>query len=107
MEPHAAVLGVKEYDVTVVTDPPCGPFLVGSEIEFTCHVDPAPPETVTYSWHAVKDAYGPTTFSGHNTTRRYTPNYRDLHFSWFFCKVFSNGTLIDVGRRRVEIHGII
>ena len=97
----------EEYDVTMVTDPPKGLFLVGNEIEFTCYVDPAPSEPVTYSWHAVKDTDGPTILSGHTNTIRYTPNYRDLHFSWFFCKMFANGKLIDVGRRRVEFHGII
>ena len=91
-------------DVTVITDPPNGPFLINNMIDFTCHVDPAPPEPVTYSWHAVKDANGPTTLSGQNTTR-YTPSSRDLHFSWFFCKVFSSGTLLGVGRRMIEIHG--
>ena len=62
-----------------------------------------PPEPVTYSWHAMKDAYGPSTLTGQHTTH-YTPYYRDLHFSWVFCKVFSNESLVGVGRRLVEIH---
>ena len=98
-----AVLG-EQYDVTVITDPPSGPFLIESQINFTCHVHPMPPEPVTYSWHAVKDANGPTTLSSQKNTL-YTPYYQDLHFSWFFCKVFSNESLIGVGRRLIEIHG--
>ena len=98
-----AVLG-EQYDVTVITDPPSGPFLIENQINLTCHVHPMPPEPVTYSWHAVKDANGPTTLSSQKTTL-YTPYYLDLHFSWFFCKVFSNGSPIGVGRRLVEIHG--
>ena len=50
----------EQYDVTVITDPPSGPFLIGNRITFTCHVYPMPPEPVTYSWHAMRDAYGPT-----------------------------------------------
>ena len=104
---YYAVTGVfgEQYTVTVITDPPSGPFLAGNRIDFTCHISPLPPEPVTYSWHAMTNAYGPTTLSGQNTTH-YTPSiYRDLHFCWFFCKVFSNETLISVGRRLVEIHG--
>ena len=96
------VFGVR-YDVTVITDPPHGPFLIDNRIDFTCHVHPMPPEPVTYSWHAVIDASGPSTLSGQNTT--FTPYEWHLHFSWFLCKVFSNETLIGVGRRLVEIHG--
>ena len=81
-----AVVGV-EYSVTVATDPTNGPFLVGKEIEFTCDVDPISSEPVTYSWKAVKDAYGSTTLSSKLNTIRYTPVYSDLHISWFFCKV--------------------
>ena len=94
----------EQYDVTVITDPPHGPFLIGNRINFTCHAYPMPPEPVTYSWHAVKRASGPSPLSRQSTTR-YTPSYRDLHFSWFLCKVFSNESLIGVGRRLVEIHG--
>ena len=94
----------EQYDITVITDPPSGPFLTGNRISFTCHVYPMPSEPVTYSWHAMKDAGGPTTLTGQHTTH-YTPHYRNLHFSWFFCKVFSNESLVGVGRRLVEIHG--
>ena len=95
----------EQYTVTVITDPPSGPFLTGNRINFTCHVYPLPSEPVTYSWHAMTNANGPNTLSGQKTTQ-YTPSYwRDLHYSWFFCKVFSNETLISVGRRLVEIHG--
>ena len=101
-----AVLG-EEYTVIIATDPPSGPFLVNNEIEFTCLVDPTPPGTVTYSWHAVKEANGATTLSSVSAanTTRYTPTYSDLHISWFFCKVFSNGRQVAVGRKRTEIHG--
>ena len=92
------------YIVTVITDPPSGLFMTGNWIDFTCHVYPLPPEPITYSWHAMINGYSPTTLSGQNTTQ-YTPSYRDLHFSWFFCKVFSNESLISVGRRLLEIHG--
>ena len=102
--PVVGVFGGEQYTVTVTTDPPCGPFLAGNRINFTCHVSPLPSEPVTYSWHAMTEAYGPNTLSGQNTTH-YTPSYQDLHFSWFFCKVFSNESLIKVGRRLVEIHG--
>ena len=94
----------EQYAVTVITDPPSGPFLIRNRITFTCHVYPMPPEPITYSWHAMRDARGPTTLSGQNTTH-YTPYESDPHFSWFFCKVFSNESLIGIGRRLVEIHG--
>ena len=74
----------EQYTVTVITDPPSGPFLAGDQINFICHVDPLPPEPVTYSWHAMTNANG-STLPGQKTTH-YTPSYGDLHFSWFFCK---------------------
>ena len=90
----------EQYTVTVITDPPSGPFLAGDQINFTCHVDPLPPEPVTYSWHAMTNANG-STLPGQKTTH-YTPSFCDLHFSWFFCKVFSNVSFIGVGRRLVK-----
>ena len=45
-----------------------------------------------------------STLPGQKTTH-YTPSYGDLHFSWFFCKVFFNERFMGVGRRQVEIHG--
>ena len=92
--------------VIITTTLSNGPFLVDNEIEFTCYVDPTPSEPVTYSWHAVKDAYGATTLSSTTNTTRYTPSYSDLHESWLFCKVFSNGSLVGVGRKLVKIHGL-
>ena len=91
----------EQYTVTVITDPPSGPFLAGDRIDFTCHVDPVPPEPVTYSWHAMTNAHD-STLPGQKTTH-YTPSYGDLHFSWFFCKVFFNERFMGVGRRQVEI----
>ena len=51
----------EQYTVTVITDPPSGPFMTGNRIDFTCHVYPLPSEPVTYSWHAMTNGYGPTT----------------------------------------------
>ena len=89
----------------MTTDPPSGPFLVGDQIDFTYNVDPVPPEPITYSWHAMTDVNG-STLLGQKTTH-YTPSYGDLHFSWFFCKVFSSENLIGVGRRLLQINGKI
>jgi hypothetical protein len=44
----------EQYTVTATTDPP---FLIGNQINFTCHVSPLPPEPVTYSWHAMTDFF--------------------------------------------------
>ena len=96
----------EDYSITVATNPANGPFIVNDEIEFTCYVDPTPSELVTYSWHAVKEAYGATMLpsSALNTTR-YIPRYSDLHESWFFCKAFLNGAQIGAGRKLVRING--
>ena len=101
------VLCSEEYNVVITTEPASRAFLVNQEIEFTCYVDPAPPEPVTFSWNAVKDANRATTLRSRSSvnTTSYTPQYRDLHISWFFCKVFSSGTQVGVGRKRMEFHG--
>ena len=85
----AAVVLCEEYNVVITTEPASGPFLVNQEIEFTCYVDPAPPEPVTFSWHAVKEANGATTLRSQSSvnTTSYTPRYSDLHISWFFDSV--------------------
>ena len=103
----AVVVLCEEYNVVITTKPASGPFLVNQEIEFTCYVDPAPPEPVTFSWDAVKEANGTTTLRSQSSvnTTSYTPQYKDLHISWFFCKVFSNGRRVGVGRKRIEFHG--
>ena len=61
-----------------------GPFLAGDQINFTCHVDPLPPEPVTYSWHAMTNANG-STLPGQKTTH-YTPYH---HFGTFISVGFS------------------
>ena len=88
-----------------MTIPSTGPFLTERNVEFFCHVDPQPPEPVIYNWEFQRNAQFSSSylFTGQNLS--HIQQYLSFRFIWFFCKVYSNGTLVAVGSKLAEYHG--
>ena len=97
--------GSVDYEVTVVTTPSSGPFLTNVVVEFLCLIDPTPPEPVTYNWEFQRNTQllSSSLFTG----QRFSSIQWDVSFRfiWYFCKVYSNDTLVAVGNKLVEYHG--
>ena len=45
------------YSVTIVTNPSKGPFNFEQTVQFSCLVEPTPPESVTYQWNTVESCF--------------------------------------------------
>ena len=93
----------EEYFVTIMTDPRQGPFRLDQTVDFSCVVEPAPPDSVTYHWRTVESVYGGSTFTQQNFSRTY--NYNDLRYCWYFCEVMLNETLVGSANKLVEVSG--
>ena len=48
----------ESYSISIVTDQGQGPFRLGQPVQFSCVIDPTPPEPVTYQWKTVDVYYG-------------------------------------------------
>ena len=94
-----------DYEVTVLTNPSSGPFLTNTVVGFFCFVDPQPPDPVTYNWEFQRNAEFSISdlFPGQNLS--HIQLYLSFRFIWFFCKVYSNDTLVAVGSKLAEYHG--
>ena len=91
------------YSVSIVTNPSKGPFNFQQTVQFSCLVEPTPPEPVTYQWNTMEDYYGGSTYSSQNFSRSYY--YSSLRYCWYSCQVFQNQTLIGSSDKFVEVQG--
>ena len=91
------------YSVTIITDPGQGPFRLRQSVNFSCVVEPAPPDSVTYQWRTVEYVYGGSSFTQQNFRRTYYTQY--LRYCWYFCEVVLNQTLVGSASRLVEVTG--
>ena len=96
------VPGLGGYNITLVTAPSKGPFRFHTLVTLSCQLNPQPPGRVTYSWKSSDPNSGLP--SGNRTSPTVTVriNYEHLCFGWYFCYVYSDGTLVGVGRTLVE-----
>jgi len=91
------------YAVTVVTDPPSGPHLIGSTVNLTCIMQPQPIwEEMTYRWRGyippvVANSSQPfatlTIGTGHPRTAR------------CFCHVYYRNQLLAAGSAVITVQG--
>ena len=90
------------YSVTIVTNPSKGPFHFEQTVQFSCLVEPTPPENVTYLWDTMNPVCGDT-YKSQNFSIYYY--YYSLRYCWYFCEVFQNQTLIGSSDKFVEVQG--
>ena len=91
------------YSVTIVTNPSKGPFHFQQTVQFSCLVEPTPPEPVTYQWNTIEEYYGGSTYDSQNLSIAYYN--RNLRYCWYLCRVFQNQTLIGSSDKFVEVQG--
>ena len=94
-------VGAVAPSVRITTSPSQGPFRVDQTVQFTCEVEPAQEQPVTYHWKILDGSVSNfSTGSFHRT-------FFDFSFrhSWFYCTVQLNGVQIGEADRFFEIHG--
>ena len=91
------------YSVTIVTNPSKGPFNVQQIVQFSCFVEPTPPEPVTYQWNTVDNYFGGSSYNSQSFNISYY--YHSLRYCWYSCQVFQNQTLIGSSDKFVEVQG--
>ena len=100
---HTLIGTVLSVDVTIVTNPRQGPFRLRQQYQFSCVVEPTPPEPVTYQWRYIEEAYSSST-TGQTFNRTYYYSYTN-HYCYYFCEVSANQTLIGSAKRIIEVQG--
>ena len=91
------------YSVTIVTNPSKGPFNFQQTVQFSCLVEPTPPEPVTYQWNTMERFSGGSTYNSQSFNRTYYS--RNLRYCWYSCEVFQNLTLLGSSDKFVEVQG--
>ena len=90
--------------VTINTVPRQGPFRIFQTVQFSCEVEPAQSEYLSYQWKTVEHVFGGPSHRGEsfNTTFEEV----NMRYCWYFCSVYaSNGTVLGSANRLVEVHG--
>ncbi len=91
------------YSVTITTVPSQGPFRIGQTVQFSCLIEPTPPDPVTYRWRIVEYARIGHTHTQQNYSRSFYN--RNLHYCYYLCEVSVNQTLLGSASRIVEVQG--
>ena len=89
----------------MVTAPREGPFRLRTSVTLSCQVNPQPPGRVTFSWKSSDPNSGLPSGNSTSPTVTFSIGYEQLCFGWYFCYVYSGGTLVGVGRTLVETQG--
>ena len=96
-----------DHVVTVVTDPPNGPYLMGSTVNLTCLIHPQPPgKRLTYQWRE----YFPYTYqlSVANSNLPYatlTIMRNHPHTARYYCQVYYKNQLLASGGTFITVQG--
>ena len=89
----------------IITVPSQGPFRLGQTVQFSCLIDPIPPDPITYQWRMVEDYYGGTS-SQQNFSRTYSI-YSNGYMPqcYYSCEVLVNQTVLGSTSTLVELQG--
>ena len=103
---NAASIGVEGlYTTRIVTEPSQeGPFRIGRHVLFSCQIEPAPPEPVTYQWRYVEHSNGVQCTPQQIIRTIYRYRY-SLHHCYYYCEVLMNGSLVGSASRIIEVQG--
>ena len=100
--------GDEVYSVTIITSPSQGPYRLSQIVNFSCLIEPTPPDLVTYQWRVLDNVGGGSTLGGQNISRYSSSSsyiYPYLHYCWYSCEVSYNQALLGSSRKIIEIHG--
>ena len=100
--PHAAYVAPPYHEVTITTDPPEGPYSLGSTVILQCSVTPQPPEGVGYSW---TDSISSTYLSSTQPNLTLTiPAHHPSH-GHYYCTVYNRSLVLGVGSTTISVRG--
>ena len=90
------------HEVTIKTDPPEGPYPLGSTVIFKCSVTPPPPEGVTYRW---TDSIPSTYLSSAQPNLTLTIPAHHPSQGHYYCTVSNGSSVLGVGCTTVDVRG--
>ena len=90
------------HEVRVTTDPPVGPFPIGSTVTLQCSVNPPPPEGVTYSWSTSIPS---TNFHANQPNLTITIPVNHPSKGHYYCTVSNRSSQLGVGSTSIDVQG--
>ena len=100
--PHAAYVAPPYHEVTITTDPPEGPYPLGSTVILQCSVTPPPPEGVGYSW---TDSISSTSLSSTQPNLTLTIPAHHPSQGHYYCTVYNGSLVLGVGSTTIDVRG--
>ena len=90
------------HEVTITTDPPDGPYPLGSTVILQCSVTPPPPEGAIYSW---TDSIPSTTLSSAQPNLTLTIPAHHPSQGHYYCTVYNGSLVLGVGSTTISVRG--
>ena len=95
------------YTVTVVTDPPSGPHLIGSTVNLTRLIHPQPPEgDIAYQWRDYLQYLSPVVANSSLPTATLTIGTGHPHTARHHCQVYYRNMLLTTGSTVINVRGM-
>ena len=94
----------------IINVPSQGPFKLDQQVQFSCVIDPTPPDPVTYQWRRLTDldVYGGNTYTQQSfNTTYYSHEIYQLPYCYYSCEVLMNQTVIGSTRKIIQLQGEI
>ena len=92
--------------VTVVTDPPSGPYPIGSTVNLTCLIHPQPPgEGVTYQWRDYVPNTSPVVANSSLPYATLTIGRGHPHIARYYCWVYYRNQVLVTGNTVITVQG--
>ena len=90
----------------IITVPSQGPFKLDQQVQFSCVIDPTPPDPVTFQWRRLTDVYGGSTYTQQSFNATYSSHYPyQLPYCYYSCEVLMNQTVIGSTRKIIQLQG--
>ena len=100
--PHVAYVAPPYHEVTITTDPPEGPYPLGSTVILQCSVTPPPLEGVGYSW---TDSISSTYLSSTQPNLTLTVPAHHPSQGHYYCTVYNGSLVLGVGTTTIDVRG--
>ena len=91
------------YDVKLTTDPPNGPFTIGSTVALYCHSNPPLPPEVTYTWRAALYSRALHSDSPQASNATVTIGLNHPSIGHYYCVVNSGTSTLGVGKADISV----
>ena len=100
-----SVAAEDSYSVQIFTVPSQGPFQLDQQVQFSCVIDPMPPDPVTYQWRNMTRLWGGNTYTQSFNVTYFSSDPYQFPSCYYSCEVPMNQTVIGSTSRLVQIQG--